>query len=103
MTFLWPTDVVTNGFTLTPIHKVDIHETREMPLVEGIKYRLYMIFLLDFRTIQAVIVYSLAQSFLAKNIESADTTVNLISSFYFAAHYIAKVIIIRTKGFHPRA
>ena len=42
-----------------------------------------MIFLLDFGTIQAVIVYSLVQSFLAKNIESADTTVNLISTFLF--------------------
>jgi hypothetical protein len=35
LTFLWPTDVVTNGFVLTPMHKVDTHETREIPLIES--------------------------------------------------------------------
>ena len=31
---------VTNGFALTPMHKVDTHETREMTLIEGINEHL---------------------------------------------------------------
>jgi len=31
---------VTNDFALTPIHKVDTHETRETPLIEGINCKI---------------------------------------------------------------